>query len=114
MVFADLPSSQQYEAIAETIDVVFRVLRFVRPATDPNAVPSTKAPTPGGWRETWATVAACLDRHELPPIDVLARTADWAIGELHWRERYRALTADEQRVKDAAQRLHAATTTRHH
>lgn len=109
MRFADLSPGQQDAAIDETIDVVFRVVRFIRPTSDPNARRSRAARTPGGWRDTWASVARCLARHELPPIDVLGRVAGWACNELYWRERYRPLTPDEERIKVAAWRLFHAT-----
>jgi hypothetical protein len=101
-------------ALDDTIDVVFTVLKFIRPKQDPNAAQYPKPPIPHGHRDTWAAVKASLERHELPPLWALRQVAGWACIELYWRTKGRALTPEEVRIGAAAYRLYAATRTLTH
>ena len=108
----DLTPEQLDAAVDDTIDVVFAVLKFMRPATDPNADPTLPLPRPDGWRETWEMARFSLAHNELPDPAVLRRVADWALFELDQRDR---LTAEEERVRVAALRLRdAAERTLNH
>lgn len=103
--FEDLTHEQLDAAVDDTIDVVFSVLKFMRPATDPNADPTLPLPRPDGWRETWEMARFSLAHNELPAPVVLRRVADWALFELEQR---RPLSPEEERVHVAALRLRDA------
>ena len=104
-----LTPEQLDAAVDDTIDVVFAVLKFMRPATDPNADPTLPLPRPDGWRETWEMARFSLAHNELPDPAVLRRVADWALFELDQRDqRSSRLTPEEERVRVAALRLRDA------
>ena len=103
MTFADLPSHEREAAVADFVDAVMLVVRWVG---QHRAYPVTT-------RTPIAAIRALL-RPELPSLDTLATLCGWILFQTSFDLAVRPLTAAERNARAVAQRLSDAIQAARH